>query len=100
MRHPSWNELNKLITEISRKHGGASGWIHDYRCGKRWDSGQAVCAELYGPDWSSDPRFKEDNALGDQVPVPNGALDAARRVLAGTAWMRPGEPVREGSDEG
>jgi len=88
MRHPSWDRLLSLIDQITEKHGGFRGVIHDYRCGKDWDGGQAICAELYGPSWQNDPQFKKDDAKGDSLPVPDGAIAAAERVLAGVSWMQ------------
>lgn len=78
MRHASWDELDRLIGEIAAKHGGR---LADPRAGKCWDPGQAVCAEMYGPHWGSDPRFLIDSALPDSEPTPPGALEAAQRLL-------------------
>ncbi len=79
-RHSSWDRLCNLIEDISRKYGGT---IYDSRANQSWDPGQAVCAELYGPDWSNSPGFKKSSNLPDSIPAPLGAIEAAQRLLAG-----------------
>ncbi len=78
--HASWDTLMRLMHLIAVDFGGS---VHDSRCGKSWDPGQAVCAELYGVDWNDDPRLREDNQESEYEPCPDGAIGAAERILAG-----------------
>lgn len=89
MQHPTWKKLNALIGDIASHFHGR---VFDSRVGDSWDPGQAVCAELYGADWSNDPQFKLDSAREDSEPAPEGAIAAAERLLAGDCeWTRAGE---------
>lgn len=50
-------KAHKLIDDIVNRHGGI---IVDKRNNQRWDPGQAVCAQAYGPNW-----YKTDDFLKD-----------------------------------
>jgi len=86
MRHPTWDHLIALVDRITDRFGGV---IHDSRCAKRWDAGQAVCAEAYGPDWMHNPDFLDTDARPEGEPCPIEMLAAATRLLRGEcAWTQ------------
>jgi len=79
--HYTWNELSfTLLDKIVEKYGGS---IYDKRCQRTWDPGQAMCAEIYGPDWMNDPQFKKDNQIPPNEPAPLYMLEGARRLAQG-----------------
>ena len=80
MRHHTWDMLSDRVGQIAERLGCA---ILDNRCGKRWDPGQAICAEAYGPDWWMDPEFRRVDQLGDDERAPQSSLDAAERLAEG-----------------
>jgi len=84
-RHKSLDDLIEIIHQIVYKHGGS---IFDHRCGKTWDVGQAVCAELYGVDWMNSSDFERDDAIPADKPIRVEMVEAAKRVLAGADWMK------------
>lgn len=71
-----WKRLTELVRQIAATHGGA---VHDYRCGKTWDAGQAICAMVYGPEWSKSPRFLSDDS--EEKGAPAEAVQVAEAVL-------------------
>ncbi|GAF87258.1 unnamed protein product [marine sediment metagenome] len=86
--HQTWRELNRLLDQIIARYGGV---IYDSRAHKSWDPGQAVCAECYGPDWSDSLEWQEANRQPDTEPVPEGVLDAGRRLANGECeWAEGG----------
>ncbi|KKM14545.1 hypothetical protein LCGC14_1705010 [marine sediment metagenome] len=91
-RHETWNTLIALIDDIAERFGGL---IYDYRAEKSWDPGQAVCAELYGPDWSNAPGFLRASHIADSEPVPDGTIAAAQRLVAGQCKWTEDEPDGE-----
>ena len=85
LRHETWRRLLDQIGDISEKYGPT---IHDSRCGKSWDCGQALCAEAYGPEWQHTTEFARDDAVPDDEPVPVALSEAAERILRGEAdWI-------------
>jgi len=99
MRHPDWNTLVRIIDrEIVARYGGK---IHDPRCGKTWDPGQAVCAEMYGPDWNTDPRFLAVNTAHESESPPREMLFAAHRLADGECdWAEEGAGRRAEKEAG
>ena len=88
--HPSWYWLIAWIQRMSKRFTPSTGAVVDLETGKRWDWGQAICRDVYGPDWATSPAFKEDDMPSQDGPCPNAVLDAARRWEAGEwpAWAR------------
>ena len=65
--HKYWEELIDVVIPLITEKFGSS--IYDPRCEKSWDPGQAFCACLYGPNWSSSEEFLEDNEIpADEAP--------------------------------
>jgi len=80
MRHQQWDKVLDYLHQV-QEHLGVT--IHDTRCGRSWDVGQAVCAEAYGPDWMNHPVFVEWNAKDDSEPPEPHYLECARRMAEG-----------------
>ena len=84
----SWKIVSDYVDVIAKRYPH----IIDYRVpGGKWqDPGQAVCAEMYGPDWSTSNEFAIDNQR--EFPRPE-IVEAARRVAEDEtpAWMNPSE---------
>jgi hypothetical protein len=80
MRHKKWKELDVLLNKIAEKIGGS---IHDKRCGKNWDVGQAICAEAYGPNWMENKTFVEWNNKDDDEPPEPGYFKCAEKMADG-----------------
>lgn len=58
--HPSWQRAIDSLDAVIRALGGS---IRDKETGKTLDPGQAVCRELFGPDWMRSEAFAAfDNA--------------------------------------
>ena len=72
----TWEDVIDWVVRMGRKFGGTV-WE---RGGKDWDWGQALCRDVYGPDWSKSAAFKADDGLS--VPPP-ALVEAARRWEAG-----------------
>jgi len=90
--HPDWNEMAfTLCDAVMKRYGGS---IYDPRCGKCWDPGQAMCAEIYGPGWNDDPQFLRDTEIESDQPCPKHMLEGARRLAYGKSeWATPLEAV-------
>lgn len=85
-RHHKWHEVMSMLGDIADKHGST---IHDYRCGKNWDVGQAVCAEAYGENWMQSERFQEADKLPDSEPPDEIFYEACVRLTLTTPeWMK------------
>ena len=86
MRHKQWEEVLDCIRQIARNVNGA---IIDKRSGKRWDHGQAICAEAYGTNWSKDPTFIEWNNKDNNEPPEPHFYEVAKKMAAGYVpeWM-------------
>jgi len=87
MRHRQWDEIMGFLDGIYQ-HLGAS--IHDKRCNKSWDVGQAICAEAYGPDWMHNPEFIEFDQKSDSEPPEPHFYDCAKKMASGyrPKWVR------------
>ena len=75
-----WSSVVSLVDEITARLGGK---IYDNRCGKFWDAGQAICAEMYGADWMNDAGFLASEANKAGAPVPHGFWASAKRLARG-----------------
>jgi hypothetical protein len=53
-----WEDLNKWGKRMANRYDGV---VWDNELERRWDWGQALCRELYGPDWMNSEEFKADN---------------------------------------
>lgn len=57
--HPSWQRAVDSLDDVVASLGGS---IKD-KSGKSYDPGQAVCREMFGPDWMASEEFARfDNA--------------------------------------
>ncbi len=80
MIHRTWNKYLDMLSAIAEKHDGT---IHDSRCGKVWDPGQAVCAEAFGPQWMRSDEFRRVDES-----VVDGLIAAAQRLIDGECdWV-------------
>ena len=59
METEDYGRINDWMDKIAKKHGNVIKSV----TGKEWDTGQAVCVQMFGEGWFHDPRFKEMNAL-------------------------------------
>jgi hypothetical protein len=86
MRHKQWDDILDFLDSIADRNGSV---IHDYRCGKWWDVGQAVCAEAYGHEWSHDDVFLEWNERDDSEPPEPHYYECAKAMADGYVpdWM-------------
>jgi hypothetical protein len=57
--------------------------MYDVRCGKNWDPGQAVCAEVYGEDWMNNPEFIAMDQKDATVPPPKEFIAACMKMANG-----------------
>jgi len=76
------------IDRMAAKYGGV---LHDRETGRQWDWGQALCRQMYGPDWYN----QADWAAADDAPdVPAEAISAAKAWESGgwPAWAEQREP--------
>lgn len=80
MRHQKWHDVMEFIDKVIGHFGGS---VHDKRCGRNWDVGQAICAEAYGPDWMHDATFVEWNQKDDCEPPEPHYYDCAKRMAGG-----------------
>lgn len=80
MRHQKWHDIMNFLDDIV-DHLGSS--IHDKRCGKNWDVGQAICAEAYGSDWMNEPLFIEWDQKDDSEPPEQYYYECARKMAQG-----------------
>lgn len=84
----TWGEITSWV---SRMQAGNSGWVYDNETGKRWDWGQALCREMYGPDWNDDEGYKEE---GCQDMPNQSTINRAERWESGdwpdwaVEWIR------------
>lgn len=86
------------LDDIQKIYGHS---IYDDRAGRSWDTGQAVCAEQFGPNWMNDSRFIALNNLSDDIPVNDGAWAALQRLLdKKSLWAKPldEEAQKEGGE--
>ena len=81
MRHKKWEDVCGFIDAFAARV--RDFFVVDKRCGKSWDPGQAVCAEAYGPKWSSDPTFIEWNGKDDDEPPEPYYYECAKRMAEG-----------------
>jgi hypothetical protein len=80
MQHYQWKLAIEYLDKVVENLGGS---IHDTRCGKNWDPGQAMCAEAYGPDWMNNKTFIKWNNKDDDEPPEPHYLECAKRMAEG-----------------
>lgn len=84
MRHYMWDRMSDAIDLVVGRYGGS---IYDGEAGKSWDPGQAICREIYGVGWNTDPSFLESNQLpSDQFPEE--ALEPVKRVVEERGYLQ------------
>ncbi len=79
MMHYSWHYLADWTGRMAEKHGGT---VYD-KNGKTWDWGQALCREMHGAEWMTDPDYLAINEIPATEPAPKEVVDTARRWLDG-----------------
>lgn len=79
-RHWKWDKIMEYLDNIA---GHLGNTVHDKRCGKNWDVGQAVLAELYGPNWNNNPTFEEWNQKDDSEPPEPEFFNTAKKMAEG-----------------
>lgn len=50
-----WEWLANWTRRMANKFGGS---VFDIETGKAWDWGQAICREVYGPEWANSEQFQ------------------------------------------
>lgn len=81
--HDSWRRAVDSLDAVVAALGGS---IRDKETGKSYDPGQAVCREMFSPDWMKSEAFHAfDNA---EVCAPE-FFEAVRRLAAKEApWLK------------
>jgi len=78
-------EWNWLVDWIKRMADSFGGSVYDTETGKTWDWGQAICREVYGPNWMHEADYLAVD-IEDTDSVPDDIVSAA------LAWERGNWP--------
>lgn len=80
MRHSTWQYLIGWTSRMGNKYGGT---VYDSETGKTWDWGQAICREMYGPDWMKSEHFHRDEEIPPDEPAPRNNVKRCKEWEAG-----------------
>ena|SRR5690554_740497 len=80
--HPSWQRAVDSLDDVVRALGGC---IRDKDTGKLLDPGQAVCREMFGPDWMRSAAFHAFDTA--EVCGPEFFEAVTRLAARQPAWL-------------
>lgn len=73
-----------IVKALIDAHGAT---FYDRDTGETLDAGQAVCRQVWGPNWMHDPEFQAMDARND-IPA-NYIIAAGKMVRELPAWCQP-----------
>ena len=73
MKTPETEYVVEWTSRMARRYGGI---VYDDETGRQWDWGQALCREVYGPDWMNSPEFKKMDEAGGPFAADVKAAEA------------------------
>lgn len=68
-KHATWRYVEKWAVAMKKKHGGRV-----WEGGEWMDWGQALCRELYGPEWTTSGQLKILNSMSKSEPLPKDII--------------------------